>query len=155
MPIVDREPVPDSDGRTDFPWPVFTLTEFNGQEPEAIAIGDVTGNGQVEVMVAAEGAVFWYDGTAGDTVFDPWSPNTIIQDSTPDGAGAAVSTAAPGAGVGVTQVDTSTNINTLLVVDLDGDGKCDIVGTLDRRSGAGLSDDRIVWYRNTRTDDEP
>jgi len=55
--------------------------------------------------------------------------------------------------VGVTAVDTSTHINTLLVVDLDGDGKNDVVGTLDRRSGAGLSDDRIVWYRNVRSDE--
>ena len=36
------DPVPD---RTDFPWPVFTLTEFNDQEPEAIALCDVTGDG--------------------------------------------------------------------------------------------------------------
>ena len=56
--------------------------------------------------------------------------------------------------MGVEAVDTSTHINTLLVVDLDNDGKNDIVGTLDRRTGAGLSDDRLVWYRNTRTEVE-
>ena len=59
-----------------------------------------------------------------------------------------------GAGVGVTAVDSSTHVNSLLVVDLDGDGKDDIIGTLDRRSGSGLSDDRLVWYRNTK-DNEP
>jgi hypothetical protein len=147
------DPVPD---RFNFPWPVFTLTEFSGQEPEAISVGDITGDGQNEVLVAVEGGVLWYDGTQG-SVFDPWSPSTIIQDTTTvdDGTSAGGSFSQPGTGVGVSEVDTSTHINALLVVDLDADGKNDIVGTLDRRSGAGLSDDRLVWYRNTKTDDEP
>ncbi|MBI4719014.1 MAG: VCBS repeat-containing protein [Planctomycetes bacterium] len=152
------DPTPD---RFNFPWPVFTLTEILAQEPEAIAIGDVTGDGNVEVIVAGEGAVAWYEGMSAPTVYDPWAPNTIIQDSA-DAAQTSASTAppatstttpTPGTGVGVTEVDTSTHINALLVVDLDADGKNDIVGTLDRRSGTGLSDDRLVWYRNTRTDD--
>ena len=119
-----------------------------------MAVGDVTGDGKVELAIAAEGAVFWYDGTIGATVYDPWAPNTIIQDRPPDTTDAAQagSTPAPGAGVGVTEVDTSTHVNSLLIVDLDADGRPDIVGTLDRRSGAGLSDDRLVWYRNTRTE---
>lgn len=156
-----NDPVPD---RFNFPWPVFTLTEFSSQEPEGIALGDVTGDGRNEVIVAVEGGVYWYDGTAGDSVYDPWVAHAIIQDgpadttditgvalgpATPDGGDAT-----PGAGVGVEAVDTSTHINTLLVVDLDNDGKNDIVGTLDRRTGAGLSDDRLVWYRNTRTEVE-
>ncbi|MGB2986124.1 MAG: hypothetical protein WBE26_09600 [Phycisphaerae bacterium] len=153
-----NDPVPD---RINFPWNVFTLTEFADQEPEAIAIGDVTGDGKVEVMVAVEGGVFWYDGTISETVYDPWAPNTIIQDSPADttdattapGGTTTVPGTTPGTGVGVSVVDTSTHINTLLVVDLDGDGKNDIVGTLDRRTDAGLSDDRLVWYRNTRTEE--
>ena len=159
-----NDPVPT---RFNFPWPVFTLTEFNGQEPEAIALGDLTGDGKLNLVAAAEGAVFWYDGTVSGTVFDPWKPNTIIQDSPVEPMDTIMTTtssapptdpnaggAAPGAGVGVEEVDTSTHINALLVVDLDADGRNDIVGTLDRRSGAGLSDDRLVWYRNTRTEDE-
>ncbi len=158
------DPVPD---RFNFPWPVFTLTEFPQQEPEAIAVGDLTGDGNNEIMVAVEGGVFWYDGTVGDTVFDPWFPNAIIQDGVgsttqptptseagPEGSEGPGDAAAPGSGVGVEAVDTSTHINTLLVVDLDGDGRNDIVGTLDRRVGSGLSDDRLVWYRNTRTEAE-
>ncbi len=152
------DPVPD---RTNFPWPVFTLTEFDQQAPEGIALGDITGNGQVELLVAAEGGVYWFDGTVGDSIYDPWYSNAIIQDNPPDTTDPNATpppvntgtTTPGGTGVGVTAVDTSTNINTLLVVDLDGDGKNDVIGTLDRRSGSGLSDDRLVWYRNTRTDE--
>jgi len=146
------DPVPD---RFNFPWNVFTLTEFDGQAPEGMAIGDITGDGQVELAIAAEGAVFWYDGTLSETIFDAWAPNTIIQDSPVDTTDPtqAGPTPTPGAGVGVTEVDVTTSINDLLIVDLDEDGRLDIVGTLDRRSGAGLSDDRLVWYRNTKTED--
>ena len=158
------DPTPD---RFNFPWPVFTMTEFVDQMPEAVALGDVTGDGQLDLLAAAQGAVYWIDRTPAPTVFDPWSPNTIIQDSpatTADPASASGSgsgggtttnpTQTPGSGVGVEQVDTDTSINSLLVVDLDGDGRTDVVGTLDRRTGTGLSDDRLVWYRNTRTEDE-
>ena len=152
-----NDPVPD---RFNFPWPVFTLTEFEGLEPEAIAVGDVTGDGLVNVAIAAEGAVFWYESQKVDNSsvpYDPWLSNTIIQDgpqetTDPSQAG-PTPPAAPGAGVGVTAVDASTHINSLLIVDLDGDAKQDIIGTLDRRTGAGLSDDRLVWYRNTKTED--
>lgn len=156
-----NDPVPD---RTNFPWPVFTLTEFSEQEPEAIALGDVTGDGQVELMVAVEGGVFWLDGTVGVSVYDPWFSNAIIQDNPPDSSDPTATDSAAdsggdqtstpgGTGVGVGANDASTHINTLLVVDLDGDGRNDIVGTLDRRSGSGLSDDRLVWYRNIRTEE--
>lgn len=157
------DPTPD---RFNFPWPVFTLTEFVDQMPEAVALGDVTGDGQLNLVAAARGAVYWMDRTPAPTVFDPWSPNTIIQDnpgatantSQAGGSGSGGGTTTnpgqtPGSGVGVTQVDTNTSINALLVVDLDGDGRMDVIGTLDRRTGTGLSDDRLVWYRNTRTED--
>lgn len=154
-----NDPVPD---RTNFPWPVFTLTEFTEQEPEAISLGDVTGDGQNELMVAVEGGVFWLDGTVGTSVYDPWFSNAIIQDNEPDSTDPTQAesevdpgdqTTPGGTGVGVTANDSSTHINALLVVDLDGDGRNDIVGTLDRRSGSGLSDDRLVWYRNIRTEE--
>jgi hypothetical protein len=156
-----NDPLPD---RTDFPWTVYTITEFADQELQAIALGDVTGDGQVELLAAVGGGVFWFDATQGTSVYDPWVSNTIIQVSPQSGSGGGATadggttgdtaTATPGGtGVGVTEVDTSTYINALLIVDLDADGKNDVVGTLDRRSGSGLSDDRLVWYRNTRTDD--
>jgi len=134
-----------------FPWQVYTLAVFDEQEPEAISVGDVTGDGQVEVMIAAEGAVYWYDGTVGNSLFDEWVSSTVIRDNPPDETDpTAASSGVPG-GAGITDIDASTYINTLLVVDLDGDGKNDIIGTLDRRNGSGLSDDRLVWYRNTRS----
>lgn len=159
------DPTPD---RFNFPWPVFTMTEFVDQMPEAVALGDVTGDGQLDLVASALGAVYWIDRTPAPTVFDPWSPNTIIQDSpatTADpsqaggsGSGGGTTTnptqTTPGSGVGVNATDTDTSINYLLVVDLDGDGRMDVVGTLDRRTGTGLSDDRLVWYRNTRTEDD-
>lgn len=154
-PVSPEFPPPDpTPSRFNFPWQVFTLTEFADQAPQAIAIGDLTNDGFNEIIVAVEGGVFWYDGTVGTSVFDPWFPNAIIQDEPQDtttdptlGEGVA-----PGSGVGVSQVDTSTVINAILIVDLDNDGRNDIIGTLDRRTGSGLSDDRLVWYRNTRTD---
>ena len=151
------DPVPD---RFNFPWPVFTLTEFLDRDPEGIALGDVTGDGLNDLMVAVAGGVYWYDGTEGDSVFDPWVGRTIIVDEPQDSGGTAdgsVDSAADGeqsgVGVGVEGTDTATVINWLLVVDLDGDGRNDVIGTLDRQSGSGLSDDRLVWYRNVRTED--
>ena len=158
--------------RQDFPWTVYTFTEVTDQEIQAIALGDVTGDGQNELLAAVDGGVFWFDATVGTTVYDPWFGNTIIQDSPDADAGTSqqdntgggtdpddpdaptIPDVPGGTGVGVGAVDTSTWINDLIVVDLDGDGKNDVVGTLDRRAGSGLSDDRIVWYRNTRTDDD-
>ncbi|UCE58981.1 MAG: VCBS repeat-containing protein [Phycisphaerales bacterium] len=147
-----NDAVPD---RFNFPWPVFTLTEFNDLEPGAVALGDVTGDDVPELMIASQGAVFWYDSSLADSVYDAWTPNTIIQDSPIEsGDPSQAGFITPGAGVGVDTVDVTTSINALLVVDLDADGRNDIVGTLDRRSGAGLSDDRLVWYRNVRRDDD-
>jgi hypothetical protein len=165
-----NDPVPD---RQDFPWTVYTITEFTDLEPQAITLGDITGDGQAELLAAVNGGVLWFDATVGATAYDPWFGNTIIQDIADAQAGTSQQTstttpatdpnapppdpaapAAPGGtGVGVNAVDSSTYINALLVVDLDGDGKNDVIGTLDRRAGSGLSDDRIVWYRNTHTDD--
>ncbi|HNQ24749.1 MAG TPA: FG-GAP-like repeat-containing protein [Phycisphaerae bacterium] len=145
-----NDPVPD---RHDFPWPVFTLTEFRDQEPEAIALGDLTGDGQLDLVVAAEGSVLWLDGSTGASVFDPWVGNPIISDNPPDSTTAAGTTPPAGSGVGVQQVDTSTHVNCVLIVDLDADGRPDVIATLDRRARSGLTDDRLVWYRNVRTEE--
>jgi hypothetical protein len=137
-------PTPD---RFDFPWPIFTLTEFERRAPEAIALGEVTGDNQLDLIVSAGGTILWYDGSRAATVYDPWESNPIVNDS-PDAT--ADDPADPDDD---DQADTTTSVNQLLVIDIDDDGRADVIGTLDRRQGSGLSNDRIVWYRNTRTDD--
>ena len=142
-------PPPD---RFNFPWQVFTLTEFPENEPQGIGVGDVTGDGQNEVFVAIGGGIFFYEIGEDSTVFDPWTPMPLIQDNPPstvtDPQTGDIVSPVGGTGVGIQSVDASTHINTLLIADIDGDGKQDVVGTLDRRTSSGLSDDRLVWYRN-------
>ncbi|MEK6677727.1 MAG: VCBS repeat-containing protein [Planctomycetota bacterium] len=167
-----NDPVPD---RFDFPWPVFTLAQLSGHEPEAIAVGDVTNDGRVEVIIAAAGAVFWYDGTSSNSPYEAWFSNTIVEDGsddldqdgvpdTADGCPTDPNKIEPGiCGCGFADPDCSTptllsattHINTLLVTDLDGDGRNDVLATLDRRSGSGLSKDALQWYRNIREPDDP
>ena len=38
----------------------------------------------LELVLAVEGGVFWYDATVGDSTYDPWFSNTIIQDNPAD-----------------------------------------------------------------------
>ena len=38
----------------------------------------------------------------------------------------------------------------VLIVDLDGDGFNDIVGTIDRVELSGLTNDALIWFRNDR-----
>ncbi|HEY3246478.1 MAG TPA: VCBS repeat-containing protein [Phycisphaerae bacterium] len=123
--------------RFDFPWQVYTLVEFAGRVPEGIALGDLDGDGRMEAVVGVEGSIEWLKATVTGGAFGEWTENPIIRDSAPDDPNAAPD--AP---------DTSTFINNVLVIDLDGDGFNDVVGTLDRRQGSGLSHDRLVWYRN-------
>ena len=44
----------------------------------------------------------------------------------------------------------TTSINSLVVVDLDGDGASDVVATFDRSGLSGLTNDALVWFRNTQ-----
>ena len=44
---------------------------------------------------------------------------------------------------------TGTIINSAIIVDLDGDGANDIVATLDRSGLSGLTNDALVWFRNS------
>ncbi|MCH8966357.1 MAG: hypothetical protein IID43_01645, partial [Planctomycetes bacterium] len=47
------------------------------------------------------------------------------------------------------EVGDTTIINSIWVVDLDNDGADDFVVTLDRSGLSGLSNDALVWFRNT------
>lgn len=139
------DPVP---GRTDFPWQVYTLFEFSEQQPEGIAVGDLTGDGVLEVVAAAQGQVVWLGRSDMESTLDEWDSSTILID---EGSGPIVVTTDPTTGMASTSGSQSTHVNTLLVIDLDGDGRNDIIGTLDRRLGSGLSADALVWFRNTRS----
>jgi hypothetical protein len=46
-------------------------------------------------------------------------------------------------------VAETTLINSILVVDLDGDSDNDLVATFDRTGLSGVTNDALVWFRNT------
>jgi hypothetical protein len=128
------------------PWQVYTIAEFKDRSPRAIALGDLNSDGQLEVVASAGGALTWLDSEAAPSVYDQWTARLIVDDD-PEGGGGLGST---DPGVTVEEVGGSTAINSVLVVDLDGDGRNDIVATLDRTGLSGLSNDALVWFRNTR-----
>jgi len=130
--------VPD---RFNFPWQVYTLAEYESRAPTGIAIGDLTGDGFNEVAVGAGGVVYWYDAGVVDSVYDMWGENFVLDDTKANGT-----TDDP---TNPDFVDDGTIIYSLTIVDIDGDGFSDIVGTLDRRVLSGLADDTLIWFRNT------
>jgi len=135
------------------PWRVFTLAEFLDREPQAMAIGDLTGDDQVEAVIAAQGAVVWFDSSRAASVYDHWGENVIVDEGAPaDDAtiDPAAVTDPTGDPTEQSLEDTGTFINTLLIADIDGDGFNDIVGTIDRDELSGLANDALVWFRNRR-----
>ena len=130
------------------PWRVFTLAEFLDRKPQAIAIGDLTGDDQVEVAISAEGAIAWFDSQAALSTFDQWGEALIIDDQAPGDDLLELFTDPEQF---TQQGSTSTLVNGLLIEDIDGDGLGDIVGTLDRVDGSGLTNDALVLFRNQRS----
>jgi len=130
------------------PWQVYTLAEFTERTPQAMAIGDINFDGQVEVVVSAGGGLLWMDSKGAPSVYDQWIENLIVDDEPPGQPGDAPPTTDPN--VTPTEVAGTTFINSILVVDLDGDGANDLVATFDRSGLSGLSNDALVWFRNTR-----
>ena len=122
------------------PWQVYTIAEFRGRAPSAIALGDINFDGQLELIAAAEGGLAWFDSQGPATIFDQWTENLIVD----DGSVATDPNVDPDDLVG------STLINSIRVVDLDGDGANDLVATFDRNGLSGLTNDALVWFRNTR-----
>ncbi len=165
------------------PWRVYTLAEFRDRVPLALSTGDVTGDGRLDVVTSAGGALVFFSTGSIPDVYDQWWENLVVDEGATDtggGTGAtgigttttpttgATGTGATGSGatgtepvsagppttdpgvLGSTLETEPTMINTLLVVDLDGDGDQDIIGTLDRQGHSGLSNDALIWYRNNR-----
>lgn len=130
------------------PWRVYTIAEFTDRVPEAIALGDISGDGQVDLVAAAVGGIAWFESQDAPTIQDQWIENLIIDDAPPDSSDGAPATTDPNVEPG--EIQGGTFINSLLVVDLDGDGREDIIATLDRSGLSGLSNDALAWLRNTR-----
>lgn len=130
------------------PWQVYTLAEFTQRTPLALALADINFDGQLEVLASADGAVEWFNSELAPTVYDQWIENIIIDDEPEASSGSTPPTTDPN--VAPTEVAGGTKINTLLPVDLDGDGAIDLVATLDRSGLSGISNDALVWFRNTR-----
>ena len=139
------------------PWQVYSLAEFTSRAPGAIALGDLTGDGELNAVVSAEGAVAWFArfGQSDNDVYDLWQENLIIDD-TPTDATTDIGTAGLLTLLTDPHADpealTGTFINALLVTDVDGDGFNDIIATLDRGALSGLSNDALALFRNTLGD---
>jgi len=130
------------------PWRVYTLAEFTERTPEGLAVGDLNLDGQPEVIAAASGGLLFFDSQSAPSVFEQWTEQLIVDDIAPGQPGESPATTDPN--VASAEIAGTTFINSILVVDLDGDGANDLVATFDRSGLSGLSNDALVWFRNTR-----
>jgi hypothetical protein len=138
---------PTSQPLRSIPWQVYTLAEFKERPPLAIAVGDLSDNGRMDLAASAGGGLAWFNSGAAPTVYDQWKEVLIIDDETPGQSSQPTST---DPSVNEPQLTEGSAINSLLIIDLDGDGRNDILATLDRGGLSGLSTDALVWFRNTR-----
>jgi hypothetical protein len=136
------------------------MAEFTDRPPQAMAVGDLTGNGQMEAVLAAGGAMAWFEPWNAEAVFNHWTEHLVVDDSPHEESGGADplalllgggAMADPSLG-GLAEAEGDTLVNAVFIADLDGDGWNDMVGTLDRGTHSGLSNDALVWFRNTRGD---
>lgn len=130
------------------PWQVFTIAEFVDRTPEAVTLGDINGDGQVELVASAVGGLAWFDPLGPSSLFDQWTENLIIDDAPTESSSTSPGTTDPN--VSPEEIAGTTSINSLVVVDLDGDGANDLVATFDRSGLSGLTNDALVWFRNTQ-----
>ena len=53
------------------------------------------------------------------------------------------------------KIPGTTLMNSIIIADIDGDGANDVIVTLDRSGLSGLSNDALVWFRNTQRNRPP
>ena len=92
--------------------------------------------------------MIWFDAASSSSVFDEWFGRIIVQDGPQSETSGAPLTTDPLADP--LAVSGATFINDILVVDLNGDGRTDVTATFDRSGLSGLSNDALVWFRNTQ-----
>jgi hypothetical protein len=92
--------------------------------------------------------LIWFDSTGAETVYDQWREALIVDDVAPGVPDDSPATTDPN--VEPEEIAGGTFMNSILTVDLDGDGAQDLVVTLDRSGLSGLTNDALVWFRNTR-----
>lgn len=131
------------------PWQVFTLAEFTERTPQGIALGDLTGDGQIELIAGAEGGLLWFDSRSAPSIYDQWTEVMVVDDQ-PTGAVTTSTPPTTDPNVVPAEIGATTFINCIIVTDLDNDGRNDFVVTMDRAGLSGLTNDALVWFRNTR-----
>jgi len=130
------------------PWQVYTIAEFTERTPEGLALGDLNGDGQTELVVSALGGVVRFVPGSAASVYDPWR-ETVIVDDVPSGAPTVRPPTSDTAEEDPEPVPSTTLINSIVIVDLDVDGSDDFIATFDRRGLSGLTNDALVWFQNT------
>ncbi|MCH8053682.1 MAG: VCBS repeat-containing protein [Planctomycetes bacterium] len=121
-----------------FPWDVFNIVQYSNLVPTAMEIADLDGNGQLDIVAAAGGHIRWFT-PLGDSPFESWSEQFVVSDALLGDASDTVGSS------------PFFPINSVHAVDIDGDGRLDIVGTFDRE---GTDNDVIVWFQNTEVEIE-
>jgi hypothetical protein len=129
------------------PWQVYTLAEFSERVPWAISLGDLNDDGRLDLAAAAGGGIVWFSSPAANRVFDQWIERLIIDDEPPGSPNPGPATTDPS--VSPEEIAGGTFINSLVVADLDNDGRNDLITTLDRSGLSGITNDALVWLRST------
>jgi len=121
-----------------FPWDVFNMVQYSTLTPTAMDIAEVDVNGQLGVVAAAGGHIRWFK-PLDDSPFEHWSEQFVVSDSMIGDSSATVGSS------------PFFPINSVHAVDIDDDGRLDIVATFDRE---GTDNDLIVWFQNTEIESE-
>jgi hypothetical protein len=135
-------PNPTTDPVRNVPWQVFTIAEFTERTPETLALGDIDNDGRLELVASVSSGILWFEPISQARVYDQWSERLLEDDVLPPPA-----VTDPNVNLDEVVVN-DTVIHGLDLVDLDGDGRLDVLGTLDRRSQSGITNDAVIWYRN-------